>query len=57
MFRRYDAHLEHLMDSLSVARGYIKYFIYAREVVSGQIMMALILTKKTKKRSSKSDHY
>ena len=38
-------------------RGYSGIFILDRSVVSGQILIALAVTRKTKKRSSKSDYY
>ncbi len=37
--------------------GPMRYFISVRLVVSGLILIALVLTKKIKKRSSKSDYY
>ncbi len=36
--------------------GTVRYSIAARDVVSGQILIALVVTKRTKKRSSKSDY-
>ena len=40
-----------------IVGGTVGYFISARGVVSGQILIALTFTRKTKKRSSKSDYY
>ena len=35
----------------------MRYFISVSWVVSGQILIAIILTRKIKKRSSKSDYF
>ncbi len=37
--------------------GTVRYFINVIDVFSGQILIALAVTRKTKKRSSKSDYY
>ncbi len=41
----------------SLVGGTMGYSIFTRDVVSGQILLALSLTRKTKKRSSKSDYF
>ncbi len=42
---------------LLLVGGAVGYFIAARGLVSGQILIALDVTRKTKKRSSKSEYY
>ncbi len=55
MYKGFSREIERDFPFNLSGRGFNE--IFTMDVVSGQILIALILTRKTKKRSSKSDYY